>query len=97
MPADEALALGLVNEVTSGDELEAAALRRAEELAAGPARALALTKRLLVAAPELSPDAVLDLEACSQGEAARSPEHAEGVAAFEEKRDPDYARAAAQG
>jgi 2-(1,2-epoxy-1,2-dihydrophenyl)acetyl-CoA isomerase len=88
--ADEALALGLVNEVVAPEALEDAALTRARELAAGPALALALTKRLLVRAAHEELDVMLDLEAEAQGAAAAAPDHAEGVAAFDAKRPPVY-------
>ncbi len=42
--ADEALAVGLVDEVVPGDDLHARALARAAELAAGPVAAQALAK-----------------------------------------------------
>ena len=89
--ADEALSLGLVNEVVADDRVETAAQRaRGAELAAGPSYALALTKRLMVHAAAGDPDDMLDLEARAQGAAAATEEHAEGVAAFEGKRAPEY-------
>jgi len=88
--AEDALSMGLVNEVAADDALDDAALTRANALAAGPALALALTKRLIVRAAYESPDVMLDLEAEAQGVAASAPDHAEGVAAFVEKRPPSY-------
>jgi 2-(1,2-epoxy-1,2-dihydrophenyl)acetyl-CoA isomerase len=88
--ADEALALGLVNVIATPEALAEAAWARAAELAAGPALALALTKRLLVAAADRSPADVLALEADAQGVAGDGPEHSEGVAAFLARREPVY-------
>jgi 2-(1,2-epoxy-1,2-dihydrophenyl)acetyl-CoA isomerase len=88
--AEEALALGLINEVVAADALADAALSRARELAAGPALALALTKRLLVRAADEQLDVMLDLEAEAQGAAASGADHAEGVAAFDARRPPVY-------
>lgn len=88
--ADEALSLGLVNEVVADEEIETAAQWRATELAAGPSFALALTKRLMVHTAAADPDDMLDLEARAQGAAAATEEHAEGVAAFQGKRPPEY-------
>lgn len=91
--AEEALALGLVNEVVTAEALADAAMRRAKELASGPALALALTKRLVVRAAHEDLDTMLDLEAEAQGAAAASPDHAEGVAAFDAKRPAAYTAA----
>lgn len=88
--ADEAVALGLANAVHPAASVFEAAQLLAAELAAGPAFALALTKRLLTAAEVTEPDRMLDLEARAQGAAAATAEHAEGVAAFGEKRPPRY-------
>lgn len=87
--ANEALSLGLVNEVVADDEIDAAA-QRATEIALGPVYALALTKRLMGRAAVEDPDRMLDLEARAQGAAAATQEHAEGVTAFEGKRTPTY-------
>ena len=87
---EEAFALGLINEATDDDALLASALGRAREVVAGPAYALALTKRLINRARTDPPDTMLDLEASAQGAAAATTEHAEGVAAFDAKRAPAY-------
>lgn len=90
LPAAEAYSLGLLNEVVPDAALEARALAVAGELARGPARALAHTKRIFAAAGQESFEAVAELEAHAQGHAARSAEHAEGRAAFIEKRQARY-------
>jgi 2-(1,2-epoxy-1,2-dihydrophenyl)acetyl-CoA isomerase len=89
--ADEALELGLLDEVVSADELAGRAAERARELASGPALALALTKRQFRAVGEVSFAAALAMEARHQGEAAAHPDHAEGRTAFTEKRAPRWA------
>jgi 2-(1,2-epoxy-1,2-dihydrophenyl)acetyl-CoA isomerase len=91
IPAAEAHALGLLNEVVPADELAGRAHDLAALLAAGPARALALTKRQFRAVSELSFEAALAVEARHQGEAAAHPDHGEGRAAFAEKRPPRWA------
>lgn len=88
--AEQALALGLLNEVVPDDELASRAYERARELAEGPALALALTKRIFTSVGQESFDAVAALEALSQGRAAASAEHLEGRTAFEERRPPRY-------
>jgi enoyl-CoA hydratase/carnithine racemase len=51
-----------------------------------PTKAIALTKRLFEHAHDASLESQLALEAVSQEEARGSADHAEGVAAFLEKR-----------
>ena len=80
--APEALALGLVTEVVPDEELRKVAAQRAGELAAGPATAFALTKRLLVTAADADLTSVLDHEALSQGVAASKDDHVRRRTAF---------------
>lgn len=67
---------------------EAAAL--AARLAAGPTKGLGLTKRAIQAAATNSLDEQLEFERDLQREAGRSADYAEGVAAFLEKRKPEF-------
>lgn len=62
MRADEALAIGLVDRVVEPEELDAAALAWAAELAAGPSEALALAKAAIDLGLEGTLAAGLDLE-----------------------------------
>ena len=55
-------------------------------LATQPTAALGLIKRALEASADNTLDAQLDLEAELQKQASKLPDHAEGVAAFVEKR-----------
>ena len=73
-----------------GDELASAAGELARTLAAGPTRAMGLAKRLMNAAENRPLDASLADEAALQDVAGRTADHAEGVAAFAEKRDPRF-------
>ncbi len=88
--ADEALRIGLVGRVVPDAELLAEAGRLAATLAAGAPRALALTKRAIQRAQEAGFEATLDYEASLQGIAGRTADHAEGLAAFVEKRAPRF-------
>lgn len=90
LPAAEALRIGLVNRVVPLDEVMAEARRMAGNLAASAPRALALTKRALRRAQESSFEVTLDYEASLQGIAGRTADHAEGLAAFTEKRPPRF-------
>jgi 2-(1,2-epoxy-1,2-dihydrophenyl)acetyl-CoA isomerase len=84
---EEALALGLVNEVVDDAAVLDRAVERGHELAAGPALAFALTKQLLVAAVRRHELELLELEAQSQGRAARSDDHREAIEAFAGRYD----------
>jgi 2-(1,2-epoxy-1,2-dihydrophenyl)acetyl-CoA isomerase len=62
----------------------------ARRLADGPTAGIGLTKRLLNAAEDATLSEVLATEAALQALAGRTEDHAEGVAAFAEKRDPAF-------
>jgi 2-(1,2-epoxy-1,2-dihydrophenyl)acetyl-CoA isomerase len=62
----------------------------ARRLAGGAPRALALTKRALNAAWDRGLDAALEYEAQLQDTAGRTADHAEGIAAFMDKRPPHF-------
>ena len=69
---------------------EEAAGDLAARLASGPVRSLGLSKQLLNATFERDLPSSLDREAQAQAMAAVSSEMAEGMAAFSEKRSPDF-------
>ena len=88
--AEEALAIGLVNQVVAQDELEEATKKLASKLASLPAKSISLTKRLLNQSLENSFQEQLILESFAQETAGRSHDHFEGVVAFIEKRKPNF-------
>jgi 2-(1,2-epoxy-1,2-dihydrophenyl)acetyl-CoA isomerase len=88
--AADASRLGLVSQVVPAADLAGAARGMAERLAAGAPRAIALTKRALNAAWERDLDSALEYEAHLQDLAGRTRDHAEGIAAFTEKRPPRF-------
>ena len=90
LTAAEAHAAGLVAAVVPADRLAEASRELAERLASGPTRAIGLTKRLVADAEDASLADSLAAEAALQGVAGRTEDHAEGVAAFAEKRDPAF-------
>ena len=73
---------------------DGAALSEAEalvaKLAQGPTHGFRLTKRAMRAATSNTLDAQLDLERALQDEAGRTADYAEGVAAFMDKRAPNF-------
>jgi 2-(1,2-epoxy-1,2-dihydrophenyl)acetyl-CoA isomerase len=90
LSTQEAFDAGLLAVVVAADGLGAAARDLAERLAQGPTMALGLTKRLIGAAEDATLGEALAAEAALQELAGRSEDHAEGVAAFAEKRDPRF-------
>ncbi len=88
--AAEALRIGLVNRVVPAAELEATTRALAGRIAAGPPAVITLAKSLLNRAATLDLATALDFEALAQGQAITSEDHAEGVRAFLEKRDPNF-------
>jgi 2-(1,2-epoxy-1,2-dihydrophenyl)acetyl-CoA isomerase len=90
LTASEAHALGLVAEVVPADELPEATTNWARRLADGPTLAFGYTKWLLNAAEDEALAEALDREAALQELAGRTVDHAEGIAAFAEKRTPRF-------
>lgn len=90
LSADDAHAAGLVAALVPAQRLPGATRELARRLAAGPTRAIGLTKRLVAAAEDATMADSLAAEAALQEVAGRTEDHAEGVAAFGEKREPVF-------
>jgi 2-(1,2-epoxy-1,2-dihydrophenyl)acetyl-CoA isomerase len=90
LTAAEAHAWGLVSEVVEAETFPARVAEYAAELAAGPTRAIGMTKRLFDHADTATLEEQLELEAQLQAAAAQSEDFREGVAAFAEKRPPAF-------
>jgi 2-(1,2-epoxy-1,2-dihydrophenyl)acetyl-CoA isomerase len=91
LDATAALALGIANRVVPDDELLAATMALARQLAQGPRIALKLMKQHFNAAESGTLAELLDLEAQHQVETGRTEDHKEAVRAFVEKRAPVFA------
>ena len=90
LSAAEAHAWGLVSEVVEPEALAARAAEVAAELAALPTRAVGMTKRLIDHAPNATLEQQLEREAELQTAATQTEDFKEGVAAFLEKRPPEF-------
>jgi 2-(1,2-epoxy-1,2-dihydrophenyl)acetyl-CoA isomerase len=90
LPAETALSWGLINRVCDDELLMEEAIKIAERLANGPKSSLALIRTLYVESLNNSYEEQLDLEARMQDLALGSKDFAEGIAAFREKRPPNF-------
>lgn len=90
LPAHDAERLGLVNRVVPADALEETARTWANRLAAGPTRALAMTKQLVNASLDTDRATSFAAEAAAQELTMTTRDAAEGVAAFRERRRPRF-------
>ena len=86
----EAAAWGLVHRAVEPAQVDAVAGELVDRLAAGPTVALGLTKWLVHAGAEADLDAQLRNEAFALELSSRSDDFREGLAAFVEKRPPDF-------
>ncbi|RMD49253.1 MAG: 2-(1,2-epoxy-1,2-dihydrophenyl)acetyl-CoA isomerase [Candidatus Thermofonsia bacterium] len=90
VPADKALAWGLVNDVVPADQLAENVQAWAKKLAAGPTVAFGLTKRAMMRTLTMDLPEALEYEAYLQEVAGRTEDNREGVAAFLEKRPVQF-------
>ncbi|CAM5663529.1 Enoyl-CoA hydratase/isomerase family protein OS=Streptomyces chartreusis OX=1969 GN=CP983_24095 PE=3 SV=1 [Streptomyces chartreusis] len=90
LTAADAERLGLVNRVVPDGELDKTAREWADRLAAGPTRALALTKQLVNASLESDRASAFAAEAAAQEINMTTQDAQEGVASFVERRSPEF-------
>ena len=88
--ADEALRIGMVDEVVDDDDLAARSAHLAARLAAGPTRAYGWIKASLQHGASADLESTLDFEDRAQIDCFASPDHREAIAAFVEKRPPRF-------
>lgn len=88
--AVDALRIGLVSRVVPAEGLASEAAAMAARIADLAPGATTMTKHLLAMAFDHDLDAALAAEAEAQGLAGGHPDHAEGLAAFVEKRTPRF-------
>jgi enoyl-CoA hydratase/carnithine racemase len=86
----DAGAMGVASRVVKDGGATAEALDIARKLADGPAEAIQATKRLAVAASEVTIDEGLARERAEWEQVRRSASSQEGLSAFAEKRTPDF-------
>lgn len=87
----EAARLGLITTATSHDQLDAEVKAVVTDLLLGGPLALAATKDVLRQVPQMEPDDALAWATAKSAELFASDEAAEGMAAYLEKRPPNWA------
>jgi enoyl-CoA hydratase/carnithine racemase len=90
MTAAEGDAWGFFNRLVPPEQLQDEALRLAQEIATGPTRAHAMTKRMLHAEWHLSIDAAIEAEAEAQAQCMQSEDFHRAYRAFVAKQKPQF-------
>jgi 2-(1,2-epoxy-1,2-dihydrophenyl)acetyl-CoA isomerase len=88
--ASEALQLGLVNRVTTADQLDGVVKEYTDYFAQAPTKSIGLIKKMLNKSSISDLDQMLDYETYCQEIAGTSNDYKEGVTAFLEKRKPAF-------
>ena len=88
--ARRAAEMGMINRVVADAELMDEAYKLAARLASGPTVAIGRIKELLEQSSTNDYAAQLDLERKAQIQSGQTADFKEGVAAFLEKRPPDF-------
>jgi 2-(1,2-epoxy-1,2-dihydrophenyl)acetyl-CoA isomerase len=87
---EEAREYQLVNRIVPEAELMTQVYELAEELAAGPAHAIGLAKNIINMTTDKDLRSTVEYEHFAQLLLKQTADHKEGVAAFKEKRKPEF-------
>jgi len=90
LPANEALAMGLVNRVMPGEMLLAEAREYTQLLLKRAPQSLGLAKKVLNLVANMDQTTAIVMEGLAQSILLRTEDHREGLRAFREKRKPRF-------
>lgn len=90
LSADQALEMGLINRVVDNDELKEEVMALATKLANGPTQAYGMVKKLLAVSFNNGLETQMELEGLGISAMAKTADGKEGIAAFLEKRKPEF-------
>ena len=90
LSAAEAQQYGFINAVAPLDQLEAVTMELARKIASGPPISLRLMKQLLYKGLEVDLETAMLMAATGSSITLTSDDHREGIAAFREKRAPEF-------
>lgn len=88
--ADEAVDMGLATEAVSADEFDEHLNEIAHELADGPTKAYAATKRLMARSFDRSLEEQLGAETNAMAESTHTEDYAEGIEKFFDDEEPEF-------
>lgn len=88
--AAEAVSIGLINKAVPAAELDQAVKFYTDYFAKAPTKSIGLIKKMLNKSATITLEEMLEYEAYCQEIAGTSNDYKEGVAAFLEKRKPDF-------
>lgn len=90
LDADAAMALGIVCEIITDADFDAAVLARAQKIAASPRKAMGVIRRLVRASMSTGLHEQLDAEAAGMVALATTADVTEGLLAMRDKRRPNF-------
>lgn len=88
--AQQALEWGLINRICNDENFDSAISEIAEYYSKAPTKSIGMIKKMLNKAQHSDLDTMLQYEAFCQEIAGKSADYKEGVAAFNEKRKPNF-------
>ena len=88
--AKEAVTIGLINKAVPSDQLDTAVMEMAAYYEHAPTKAIGLMKKMLNKSFQSDLDTLLEYEAYCQDIAASTSDSKEGIAAFLQKRKPQF-------
>ena len=88
--AERLYQLGVINALVPADQLKEEVLKRAAKLSVGPGKAYGMMKKIIDHAMTSSLEEILEQERITQTMMVTTEDHQEGIAAFKEKRRPQF-------